>query len=59
MKKAEENYGKFGLEANEVKNRLGWTTLAVRPQDFVRDFRLVVTHLAHSCSAIVASYRFV
>ncbi|XP_028406546.1 uncharacterized protein LOC114529018 [Dendronephthya gigantea] len=38
MKKAEENYGKFGLEANEVKNRSGWTTLAVRPQDFVRDF---------------------
>ena len=39
MKTAEENYNEFGLEANEVKVRSGWTTLAVRPQDFVKDFR--------------------
>jgi hypothetical protein len=39
MENAEENYDKFGLEANEVKNRSGWTTLAVRPQNFVKHFR--------------------
>jgi hypothetical protein len=39
METAEENYNKFGVEAGEVKVRSGWTTLAVRPQDFVNDFR--------------------
>lgn len=39
MNNAEENYDKYGMEASEVKSRSGWTTLAVRPQDFVNDFR--------------------
>ena len=39
MKNAEENYNRFGLEASEVKTRSGWTTLAVHPKGFLKDFR--------------------
>ena len=39
MQNAEENYGKFGLEAREVRSCFGWTALSVRPEDFVKEFR--------------------
>lgn len=41
MECAEENYRKFGVEANNVSIRSGLTTLAVKPKEFVNAFRYV------------------
>lgn len=38
MENAEEDYNKMGMEAEQVKNRSGCTTLAVRPREFVKEF---------------------